>query len=576
MQTTAGGRTPVDVGESSGKHGKQPGHGRLVLVLAAILLVGAVARVVALDSTPLWTDETLTVVIAQWPARTLFIEPIESSPGLYYVLHKLLIPAGSSTAAIRSISLAAGGAGIAAMFALARMMFGIRAAVLAAALFALSPPFIDYSQEARPYSLLIFLVLLSAIGAVGWGKALENHKPGRLLLLLFAGSAVLATYTHVTAFFWTAPAVALMCALTIKRGSLEQKRDLRLALLASGALVVPEIIRAGRYVGRDAFNWLGQATPLTFAATLVDSWLPTQLWRGQRVVSGPLQAAISSVALVTVLMAVAIARAGRLRGWCKAKPAAAGVIAILVCEPVLIWVAGFFATPMFMQRTILVSLIGFILLFVLLVEVSRAWVAAGLLCVAYAWALLAGGTQRTREDWRTVANLLVRNVRPGDAIIVCPYWKYGALRAAMPYPVEAPALFPHRGEMIEIEAQLGGDRPWARRYLQATVADYQAFRPAVPELRKPARPARRYWILSSGCQRFDGATLGRWIGRGTSKHVVTTVDAGPTVGGSIKLWLYQPAAPYPARSASTVRPVSPTSAKPPVTGIRSGAAPAVR
>ena len=61
--------------------------------------------------------------------------------------------------AVRSISLAAGMLTLPVVYAIGRMMFSRAGALLATALVALSPPLIDYSQEARAYSLLVLLVL---------------------------------------------------------------------------------------------------------------------------------------------------------------------------------------------------------------------------------------------------------------------------------------------------------------------------------------------------------------------------------------------------------------------------------
>ena len=70
---------------------------------------------------PLWGDEGLTLLIAQTSIAALFLAPFDPTPGLYYALHKLLIGPDAGLLAMRSISLIAGTAAIAAIYATARL-----------------------------------------------------------------------------------------------------------------------------------------------------------------------------------------------------------------------------------------------------------------------------------------------------------------------------------------------------------------------------------------------------------------------------------------------------------------------
>ena len=61
-----------------------------VFGLLAITLTGCVIRLLEIDRWPLWSDEALTLLVAQWPLQYLFLVPVDPTPGLYYSLHKLL------------------------------------------------------------------------------------------------------------------------------------------------------------------------------------------------------------------------------------------------------------------------------------------------------------------------------------------------------------------------------------------------------------------------------------------------------------------------------------------------------
>src|SRR5205814_8322519 len=80
--------------------------------------------------------------------------------------------------AYRLPSLAAGLACIAAVYLLARRFGGRRAAATAGVFFALGPPFVSYSTQARGYSLLL---LFSAASTVALLRALERPATRRLI-----------------------------------------------------------------------------------------------------------------------------------------------------------------------------------------------------------------------------------------------------------------------------------------------------------------------------------------------------------------------------------------------------------
>jgi uncharacterized membrane protein len=85
-------------------------------------------------------------------------------PPLYYVLARLVVSVfGDGIGALRALSAAAGIVAIAAMYGLARELYdSAGTATTAAALLAVSPVFVLFSQEAREYSLWSVFVLASS------------------------------------------------------------------------------------------------------------------------------------------------------------------------------------------------------------------------------------------------------------------------------------------------------------------------------------------------------------------------------------------------------------------------------
>lgn len=367
--------------------------GLLVFVTAA----GFALRFVNIDQWPLWGDEALTLLLAQWPVQNLFLAPIDPTPGLYYALHKIFLGPMVDAAEARYLSLAFGTLLIPAVYFLAREA---RApALLSAALVALSFPLIDYSQEARAYALLVLLVTCSAIFFIRWTR---SRQQGQLLLaLLFA---VLAFYTHVVSIFWIGP----MCLAVVWLGRRQSVQPLLLFVL----LAVPEIHRILIYRPGN-FSWLAQASPIEAADTLSKALLPFR-------VTGLPAAAIAAVIAWRIWE-----HRKRIADWIKSNPGAAYALAVLICVPAILWFFGLVAKPIFMTRTILVAVPALLLGLALLLRFERRLVRLGVVAL-YAGSLLVTGTARQRDEWREIA------ARVGDdTILMCQPWQAAAMRHAV-------------------------------------------------------------------------------------------------------------------------------------------------
>ena len=265
---------------------RRAGTSRHFSILALILILGAGLRIVGLGRESLWADEALTLVLANWPTGDMLMQPTDPTPFLYYFLHKLLVPPGAGAAAARSISLAAGIFSIGAMYLVGRLAFGRRGGLLAAALLAVWGAHIDYSQEARAYSLLFLLTLGSAAGLLWWfhesGKD-EATRIGpvparRVALALFATATVLSFYTHLVSIFWIALAVQILVSVTLRTRPKRCFAEAGVALAAMALLAIPGLVRLAREMSTpDAFHWLPQQGPAGFLSTTADLLLPAGL-----------------------------------------------------------------------------------------------------------------------------------------------------------------------------------------------------------------------------------------------------------------------------------------------------------
>lgn len=218
-----------------------PGIARRLLLVA--VLAGAVLRFWGLDSRSLWGDEIASLAFATghdyfpWDEDTEIIRtaahyrasislasgyfsqqlvPVlrkdTQLPVYYAFLNVWLHLFGTSEVALRSLSVLASLASIPLIYALACAIGSCEIGAYAALLFAVAPFQIAFAQYNRPYALLGFFALFSALAVVkicqgrGWGW-----------FFTYGVSTVLGLYTHYL-FVWNLP-FHCMLVLFYKRNS---------------------------------------------------------------------------------------------------------------------------------------------------------------------------------------------------------------------------------------------------------------------------------------------------------------------------------------------------------------------
>ena len=489
-------------------------------MLAAILLAAILLRVIALSAYGLWTDEALTIVLSNWSVTDMLLLPTDPTPLFYQVFHKLLIPANAPLEVVRSISVVAGVMSVGLMYLLGRLAFGTAGGLLAAALLAVWSAHVDYSQEARAYSLLFFLTLLTSFGLVYYAHLLRQEAaepgkadPGRRLfaLALFGIGNVLSFYTHVVATFWIV-LTGLMLVAIVRRDRRGHRPELIAVFAAMAVCALPGIYRLiQQMLAGDDFHWLPQADLLEFATTSANVFLPVGLWDNPLTnalgASGAVQAVVGAAAVV---LAGAGFRFGgrRLRGSLRERPVVLWLILAYLTAPVLVWLFGFVARPLFMDRTILFAVPGGILLITALclaLEKQAATWAALAAVLLYGASTLSFGIMREKEDWRGAYAYLAAVASPADAIAVCPLYNYPALRYHAVAPVGSSVLAVAADRnLVQIERGLGADPDWDKTYFRHFLVPRVAgARPTTQDIRVPGRldlqPGQSVWRVDGHC-----------------------------------------------------------------------------
>ena len=183
-------------------------------VLVLLLLMAWGLRLYHLDIMSLWWDEALswdraTNTLPNILSNIIQIQTIATRdlhPPFYFVLlHFVTLFAGTGEFALRFLSVAANLLALAMFAPLTRVLFGKRGDSISfvAILFAtVSPFYVWYSQEARPYALVLVLSMLSVYALLRWLKT--NPRGARDVLsrwsILFALAFAATLTTHYLSF----------------------------------------------------------------------------------------------------------------------------------------------------------------------------------------------------------------------------------------------------------------------------------------------------------------------------------------------------------------------------------------
>jgi 4-amino-4-deoxy-L-arabinose transferase-like glycosyltransferase len=224
---------------------------RTALVIGGIVVVGAALRFGTLGLQSYRYDEAVTVGRVLHPSFFATIAAVshsESTPPLYYALAWLWTrPFGSGEVWLRSLSALAGTASILTVYLGARALpLPRRAGLVAAALVAVSPVLVWFSQDARAYALVF---LFGSLSFLFFARA--RRGSGRRDLLWWAVFSSLAIATHYFAGFLVAPEAALLLLGRNRRGAALAT----LAVLAVCAALTPVLLQQSEH---NHAGWIGQ------------------------------------------------------------------------------------------------------------------------------------------------------------------------------------------------------------------------------------------------------------------------------------------------------------------------------
>jgi hypothetical protein len=392
---------------------------RELALLALITALAAALRFWHLGSQSYWLDESFTVDLVGRSFGNMLstIPQSESTPPLYYVLAWVWAKVfGTGEAGLRSLSALIGTATVPLAWRVARESFdSARVALLAAALVAVNPYFVWFSQEARSYALLVLTTTLTLLFL---GRALR--EPSRRTLALWAGSAVLALLTHYFAGFVVVGEAAWLVYA-------RRRRD---AVIASAAVAAAGVALIPLALHQEATQHAAFIAAFDLGGRVAD--IPKKLVTGElgtfTPAIGPLAGAVAAAAIV-----YGVARARRV---------SLGLLAVAALGaglPLLLALAG---SDYLLPRNVIGVYVPVILVVAAgLGLAGRAGLAGAAVLCAVALVVnvqVTGDARLQRTDWRDAA---ARLGPAPKAIVVTPTWDQRALAlyagALRPLPLSA-------------------------------------------------------------------------------------------------------------------------------------------
>jgi len=379
----------------------------LVLTVGAIGL-GAALRIFHLNHLSLWLDEGFTVLYSRlsWPSVLGFNGFYSPHPPLFFALVKAVASVTSDATAGRLISVVSAIATLPVFYALATRLLDRRAAVVATGILAISPLHIYYSQEARMYALLVFLITLTYLALVSYWQ-----RPHWGWAALYGAAGALAMYIDYSAVYALAPQAVPLALIAYERG--RQIRPLLIAIGAAGIAYLPWLPQVIATVGsaneetrRESYLGIQPDRVGTALLSIVGLAGDGSYFRGTSMAPwnrAPQLRLILLVAVVAVLASgVAVLWKQRRRSLLIAGCLSAGTILVSI------WIS--LISPGFAERTVLTATLGWALLAGAAVGAGlrRDWllVAAGSLAVVVLGSgvtigAIYGGAHK--QEWRTAA-----------------------------------------------------------------------------------------------------------------------------------------------------------------------------
>jgi mannosyltransferase len=382
---------------------------RVTLDVALVSGVALVLGLVRLGTPSFWVDESFTARAVNGPVVDLF----DGYHGLYYSVAKVWAAvAGTSEAALRAPSVLGAMLACALLVVLGHRLFDRRVAVVGGVLLAASPFVVEWSQQARGYTLMLAVSLGATLLLL---RALERGT--RATWALYGLAFATLVVWHPVAGLLLAPAHVVL---------LWQRRD----------RVLPHGLLAGAIVLALGVPWAAQIAIRSTGDGVAMDWLkfPTAGVAANALLD------VSGAAGLGVLLAAiglwVLHRSGKreLAVWLGAWAFAPFVLALLVS----------FVQPIYLDRYLIVAAPAYALLAGVAIMGVGARLRAGLIVVVVVatglglaqWYSTADDGNWRGENWRDAVRMVTERSGEADTVVVVPWSAHPAVEYYGARPVD--------------------------------------------------------------------------------------------------------------------------------------------
>jgi len=383
----------------------------LLVAVSGAVVIGAVLRLVRLGERVLSFDEAYTVATAQRPfVDMLATFRFEANGTLHAILLWPLLRISESEAMVRTPAMIAGLATIPAVFWAARELVGHRAALVGAALVALSPAMIGWSVYGRGYAFAILFAVLS-FGCLSRALDADEGRSGVWRALYVLATLAMAYSSAVAAVTLLPIHAVAVAARAGKSGALGAWARTGLALVAG--LLPLGVLLYVESTYRDPLAWL---------------WKPDlALIRrvGGELTAGPAFFGTAGAGLAGAIVATLLAIA--ITGLVLSHPRVGTpkwetwvIVSWSLFPPLLLFVVSQ-VRPMLWGRYLGIIVPALALLVaVLIVRMPKVLALACGAALASFLLIASLLTPAPHNDFRAAASWMEEHRRPGEAVVVYP------------------------------------------------------------------------------------------------------------------------------------------------------------
>jgi 4-amino-4-deoxy-L-arabinose transferase-like glycosyltransferase len=375
--------------------------------LFAILLLAALLRFYGLGTESLWLDEGVTIRLTSLPY--LCVAENGTQGPLFLLVTKVMRDLfGLSEFVLRFLPAVFGVACVLAAYQLARRLFDETTGLVAALLMSVNPFLIQYSQDARPYTLFLF----GALGSLYFVLQLAA-RGGWRDVAGYALATGVAFYSHpFGVFLFPAHAAAFLLWLPGHRRDARARpvRRAGFAVAAAGLICLPQLARYGwlfvhKACGGKVARWIPYTDLHDLAATAARYFAWPRL----------------SLFVVAIVLLALLWRPPRREQWISL-----GILAVVgIFCTVLPWAISLGLAPIYQARYGIPGVAALVLAAAWALTVFPRSLRIVLLAATLALTVVPLHSYYTKLDkdpWRQTAGRLRSLVLPRDTVIEYPDW----------------------------------------------------------------------------------------------------------------------------------------------------------